>query len=115
MMDPIRLTLVTQEDWRLLGLQPQTLGFIEEDPPGSAKFVSVIQAGKITLRETGVTQELHEADYLTLQKPQSQQFELANAANGVQVHFEGSVAKILTGGKDVQEDLTPTWFEYLTR
>ena len=112
---PIQLKLVTQENWRLRGLRTQALGFVEEYPAGTGNFVSVIQSGKITLRETELTKELHAAEYLTLQQPESQQLELANAENGIKVVFEGAAAKILTGSQDFKENLTPTWFEYLAR
>lgn len=112
---PILLTLITREDWRLRGLQAQTLRFVEEYPPDSGNFVSVITSGKIMLRETELTKELRETDYLTLQKPHTEQLELSNAEDGVNVRFDGSAAAILAGSQKFRQNLTPTWFEYLAR
>jgi hypothetical protein len=112
---PIELRFVTKENWRLRNLQVQALDFVEENPPGEGKFQSVIRSGKMVLQENSFTQELQEADELTLKNPQSRQLELSNAENGVRVLFDGSAAQILIGSQDFQQNLTPTYFEYLAR
>jgi len=112
---PIQLRLATKEPWRLRGLQAQRLRFVEEYPPDSGKFVSVIQSGKVTLLETGLEKELRATDYLTLHQPRTTRLELSNADNGVSVLFEGAAAKIETGSQDFQDNLTPTWFAYIAR
>lgn len=110
---PVQLRFTTSQDWRLRGLHVQALGFVEEYPPGSGNFESVIRSGSVSVLETGVEAELQDTDYLTLKNAKSRRFELVKVEDGVKVVFEGGTSKILSGPQDFAKNLTPTWFEYI--
>ena len=112
---PVQIRFTTRQDWRLRGLHVRALGFVEEYPPGSGNFESVIRSGSVSVLETGVEEELRHTDYLTLKDAKSRRFELVTAKDGVQVVFEGGAAQILAGPQDFAKNLTPTWFQYLKR
>lgn len=115
---PLELRFVTRDKWRLRDFRTQALDFTEEHPLGAGQFESVLRSGNIMLRETGFTQDLREADYLVLKHPRSDRLEFSlpdKADNGVNVLFEGTAASIRTGSQDFQQDITPTYFEYLAR
>lgn len=111
--DPVRIEFRSKENWRLRGLQVQTIGFLEEYPFGSGNFESVIQSGQVTVLETGFTEDLRESDCLTLKKVRSRRLEISRVDKGIKVFFEGSVKEIRMGPKNFQKNLTPTWLEYL--
>lgn len=110
---PVQIRFTTRQDWRLRGLHVQALGFVEEYPPGSGNFESVIRSGRVAVLETGMTKELQATDALTLRNAKSRRFELLKTEDGVQVIFEGNAARILSGPPDFAENLTPTWLEYI--
>ncbi len=110
--EPVLFELISKENWRLRGLHVREIGFLEEYPPGSGEFESVIHSGKVTLPETGLTKDLRKADRLILGDVKSSRFEISKADNKVKIFFEGSVAKILTGPKDGEKNLALTYLEY---
>ena len=113
---PVLLTLTNSSAWRLRGIPAQKLDFLTEYPPTSGHFVSALRTGRITLRETDLTKDLRDGEYLTLQSPVTRCLELTpSEQGGVKVLFEGSAARILIGSEDFKEDLTPTYFAYIAR
>jgi hypothetical protein len=110
---PVELKISGHEGWRLRSLPIQGIGFVEEFPPNSGIFESVIRSGKVTVLETGVEEELQELDALIVKDAKSRRLELANTENGVQVIFEGTTSKILAGPQDFATNLTPTIFQYI--
>jgi hypothetical protein len=110
---PVQIRITTQDAWRLRGLQVESLGFVEEYPPGSGDFESVIQSGTVTILETDTEETLRLADTLRLKDPKSRRLELSTSDEGIRVLFEGIASEILVGPQDFPDNLTPTVFEYV--
>lgn len=112
---PVQLRITGNENWKLRGMQTQAIGFVEEFPPGSGNFESVIVSGELTLLETDRKVTLSALDHLILGKAKSKRLELSKADNdnSVQAIFEGSVSEILVGTEDFRDNLTPTYLQYL--
>ncbi len=111
--DPVLFELENKENWRLRDLNIRDIGFLEEYPPGSGKFESLIQSGKVALPEIGFTRDLRTADRLILNGMKNSRLEISKDDNKIKIFFEGSVNKILVGPNGVEKNLAPTYLEYL--
>jgi len=110
---PVMIKLNTQERWEFSDIRPEEIRFLEEYPPGSGTFQSAIQVGKVTVLETGSTEDLVERDPLVLEGAKSKRLRVSKTENGMMVSFEGSVATILVGPPGFEKNLKPTFLAYL--
>lgn len=109
---PTRLHMVNGKDWRLQGIKTTRLETVEEYPPNTGNFESVIRHGTIKILETGSEKKLSSSDFLKLKKLESRLIEVVNSDEGVHVFFEGQAKSVFTGPKDYQDNITPTYLEY---
>lgn len=110
---PAMIKLNTQERWEFSDIRPEEIRFLEEYPPGSGTFQSAIQVGKVTVLETGSTEDLVERDLLVLEGAKSKRLRVSKTENGMMVSFEGSVTTILVGPPGFEKNLKPTFLAYL--
>lgn len=97
----------------LSGFKSREIGFLEENPPASGNFESVILSGTVRLPETGKAENLQIWDSLILKGVQSRRVGFSNAKNGIHVLFEGTVSGILVGPQGFEKNLMPTYLEYI--
>lgn len=109
---PTRLHMVNGSDWRLQGIKTTRLETVEEYPPSTGNFESVIKHGTIKIMETGLEKKLSSSDFLKLKNLKSRLIEVVNSDEGVHVFFEGQAGSVFTGPKDYQNNITPTYLEY---
>ena len=112
--DPVLFELVLggKNKWQIYGFKVTDINFLEENPPGSGNFESVILSGKVKLPEFGQVENLRKWDRLTLKGVQSRRIELSNVKNEIHIFFEGTASEILVGPKAFEKNLTPTYLEY---
>lgn len=111
----VELRMAGLKDWRLRGMDIKALKFVEEYPPDSGQFESVISSGSVSIEEVGKEQKIQDGQFLNLSPKKSRRAELipADAPNRLLMTFEGTASKVEFGAQDFNTDLSPTWFEYI--
>ena len=111
----VELRLSGLENWRLRGMDIKALKFVEEYPPDSGQFESVIRSGSVLIEEVNKTQKLLDGQFLNLSPKKSRRAELVPAEDPEQLRmtFEGLASKAHFGAQDFTTNLSPTWFEYI--
>ncbi|MEN8260045.1 MAG: hypothetical protein ABFS02_05570 [Pseudomonadota bacterium] len=111
--DPVKLVVDAAGPWRLSGLQAGAIRACKEDPPGSGRCVSTLHTGTVKLLATGRTVQLTDGDQLFAGGIHSTRLEIASHENGLKILFQGTVDEIKAGPAGFEQDLSPTWLEYL--
>ncbi len=111
----VQLRISGLKNWRLRGMDIKALRFLEEYPPASGQFDSVLRSGNVLIEETGYKLPLLDGQFLTIIPNKSRRVELAPAEAQEELHliFEGAASRILLGAQDFRTNLKPTWFEYV--
>jgi len=111
----VELRLSGLENWRLRGMDIKALKFIEEYPPDSGQFESMIRSGLVSIEEVGKKQEILDGQLLNLSPKKSRRAELipADSPEQLRMTFEGAASKVEFGAQDFKTNLSPTWFEYI--
>ncbi|MDM8521930.1 hypothetical protein QUF80_01020 [Desulfococcaceae bacterium HSG8] len=109
---PVRFEFVSKENHQLYGFQTQAIKFLEEYPPDSGKFESVIRSGEVTILKTGFTKKLKKLDQLRLEGLKTHWMEVLWDNNGITIFFDGTCKRVFAGPKGFEENMTLTLFEY---
>lgn len=113
-LSPEYIRLSTQDQWQLLGLQVDQLGFLEEVPDASDVFPSTIVSGQVKILESGLNMTLNEGDYLELKGIVTKRLALSRSNNGgIRVTFAGEASTVLAGPRGFKRSLKPSLLIYL--
>jgi len=112
--EPVRCEFVPKSYWEFRGLQVREMGFLEEYPPGTGRFESVINGGgKLILPQIGFGKELREGDNLILEGVESRRLDISKGKKGIKIYFEGSVKGVHAGPQGFENDFTVRFLEWV--
>ncbi len=113
------LSLCFQHPWRLAGTAPRRVQIAEPYPldPGKEFFVPSLRSGTVTLRATGKDVTLSDRDKLELRAARGTAAPEASAVleidGSLRLIYQGRVGEVALVHGRYEEDLSPTWIEYL--
>jgi hypothetical protein len=112
---PFRLALKIPADWQLTGPVVQAIAFEREAPPGSNHWVSSVSEASGKLLETGREFTVTAEDWLRLQGAHSTRLRIASQAGSLKLDFQGRTDTLHAGTAGFEQNLTPSWLEYMYR
>ncbi len=116
---PAGVRLCIDQPWRLAGTAPGRMQIAEPYPlePGKELFLPSLRSGTVTLRSTGQEITLSDRDKLVLRAARGTAVPPASAVfevdRSVRVLYQGRVEEIALVHGRYEENLSPTWIEYL--
>jgi hypothetical protein len=113
-LKPAELTISREELTHLVGLRMSELHLSQMTAlyPGEDSFESTVKGGTLTLREFNQNSEIHDGDRVILKGLQSDWTSIT-AADALELRLQGSVKEIRIGPEGSEENLTPSWLEYI--
>lgn len=114
--EPVRLELrfKKEQSLRLRGLKIGNLSFLEEYPPDSGMFESVIRKGRVSIYESQDKSTLEDGEVLNLEGIQQGRLELRKGKKeaGLTSLFKGVAQKIELGPQGLSIDKRPNLLQY---
>ena len=111
--EPVKLVLDTPGTWDFSGFQTEAFRVCREDPPGTGRCVSTLHSGMVKLLATGRSVQLMGGDQLIVRGVRGTRIKMASNEHGIQLIFQGAVNAIKAGPAGFEQDLAPSWLEYL--
>jgi len=111
---PFALRLDTEQDWRFAGLRVGAMGFRRELVPGSNRWRSTLLAGEGELLDVGRGFALRRGEWLRLEGVEGL-VELSREDGAMRLLFTGRADRIAAGPQGLEQNLTPSLLEVLSR